>query len=59
MSKEQAAFTVGEVVQLKSGGPKMTVAAIYPTGVISVVWANSVGSIAKGEIGYQLLKRTK
>lgn len=31
-------FEKGSVVQLKSGGPKMTVDAVYADGDVRVVW---------------------
>jgi uncharacterized protein YodC (DUF2158 family) len=31
-------FSAGDVVQLKSGGPKMTVRAAGPDGMVSVYW---------------------
>jgi uncharacterized protein YodC (DUF2158 family) len=31
-------LTVGDVVELKSGSPKMTVAMVYNNGKVSCVW---------------------
>jgi uncharacterized protein YodC (DUF2158 family) len=58
-SKVETPLAVGDVVTLKSGGPKMTVAAVYPTRTVSIVWANDGGNIAKADIGIELLKRGK
>lgn len=33
-----AQFKIGDVVQLKSGGPRMTVAEIYGDGDLGCVW---------------------
>jgi len=38
---------VGDVVQLKSGGPRMTVTGFKPTGVAICVWFDS----AEKEVG--------
>lgn len=40
-------FKVGDIVQLKSGGPKMTVTEIHDTGVRTAWFAGS-----KNEQGY-------
>ncbi|MBB4639476.1 uncharacterized protein YodC (DUF2158 family) [Longimicrobium terrae] len=33
-----AKFQIGDIVQLKSGGPKMTVKQVFPDGVVSCHW---------------------
>ncbi len=40
-------FKVGDVVQLKSGGPKMVVITIWENGQISCLWASEFGSFDK------------
>ena len=34
-------FKVGDVVQLKSGGPKMTVTLVRPSGAVMAYWFGS------------------
>jgi uncharacterized protein YodC (DUF2158 family) len=33
-----ANFQIGEIVQLKSGGPKMTVRQVFPDGTVTCQW---------------------
>ncbi len=42
-----ATFKVGDVVQLKSGGPKMTVTAEQAGGKLWCIWF--AGDLAKGD----------
>lgn len=39
-------FAVGDVVELKSGGPKMTVRQIGNNGLVYCVWFNVQGGVS-------------
>ena len=56
--KHPKAITIGSVVQLKSGGPLMTVvSAISNTIVVlTVLWADDQNRIQKADIGIQALR---
>jgi len=56
--KEAKAIVIGSVVQLKSGGPHMTVvSAITNVGcVLTVLWADTADRIAKADIAIQAFK---
>ena len=45
---------IGDVVQLKSGGPKMTVEAISPMGA-KVVWFDTLNSLHRDTVEEKLL----
>lgn len=59
-SKEKAVkpITIGSVVQLKSGGPRMTVVSAVSnlSVILTVLWADNEGRIAKAEIAIQALR---
>lgn len=47
----KAVIGIGSVVQLKSGGPKMTIVGVDTyKSIITVVWATESGNVAKAEI---------
>jgi len=48
-------FKVGDVVMLKSGGPRMTVTAVKD-GFATVTWANAVESICRDGFPFGALK---
>ena len=53
MTKAQpkAVIQIGSVVQLKSGGQKLTIVAVDAyKAMITVVWASNNGNIGKAEI---------
>ena len=58
--KNDAPITVGDIVTLKSGGPRMTVVGVagFSTGV-EVLWFTENNRIMKASIGVQGLKRVK
>ena len=60
MRKQKApkAITIGSVVQLKSGGPKMTVVSAVSnlSVVLTVLWADTQNRIAKADIAIQALR---
>lgn len=62
-SKEKTVkpITIGSVVQLKSGGPHMTVVSAISTSVVilTVLWADTQNRIAKAEIAIQALRLVK
>jgi uncharacterized protein YodC (DUF2158 family) len=47
MSLEQ--FKVGDVVQLKSGGPRMTIMRVEDGGYYFCKWFDNKGAIGQGE----------
>ncbi|MBD8008758.1 YodC family protein [Acinetobacter pecorum] len=49
-------FNVGEVVQLKSGGPLMTVSETNDAGVVECTWFNSENNIQKQAFNQEMLK---
>lgn len=57
-TKKQKAIVIGSVVQLKSGGPLMTVVSALSTTqtVLTVLWADKENRIAKADIVIQALK---
>jgi uncharacterized protein YodC (DUF2158 family) len=55
-NKVEAPLAVGDVVTLKSGGPKMTIGALFPTNVATILWADVQGRVQKADIGIQTLK---
>ena len=59
--KVQKAIMIGSVVQLKSGGPKMTVvSALSNTGVVlTVLWSGKDDRIQKADIAIQALRLVK
>lgn len=44
-----AAIAIGDVVMLKSGGPRMTVVRVMPDGRLRCEWFSSVGSLGAME----------
>jgi len=56
--KEPKVITIGSVVQLKSGGPKMTVVSAISnqTVILTVLWATSEGRVQKAEIAIQAVR---
>jgi hypothetical protein len=54
-------ITIGSVVQLKSGGPKMTVVAAVSTSqvILTVLWASQDSRIQKADIAIQALRLVK
>jgi uncharacterized protein YodC (DUF2158 family) len=38
LEKQMAAFKIGDIVQLKSGGPKMTISEIFDNGTVRTSW---------------------
>jgi hypothetical protein len=60
-TKEKKAITIGSVVQLKSGGPKMTVVSAVSNAlvILTVLWADKDNRIAKADIALQALKLVK
>lgn len=61
MKKKQAEpkpITIGSVVQLKSGGPFMTVvsAVSNPNPILTVLWAGADDRIQKADIAIQALR---
>jgi hypothetical protein len=61
MKKQQKAITIGSVVQLKSGGPKMVVVSAVSTlsVILTVLWADNENRIAKADIAIQALRLVK
>lgn len=59
--KKEKAITIGSVVQLKSGGPKMTVVSAVSnvSVVLTVLWADTQNRIAKADIALQALRLVK
>jgi hypothetical protein len=59
--KEPKPITIGSVVQLKSGGPFMTVVAAVSTSqvILTVLWAGNDGRIQKADIAIQALRLVK
>ncbi len=64
MKKKQKAvkpITIGSVVQLKSGGPHMTVVSAVSnlSVILTVVWADDEGRLAKADLALQALRLVK
>ncbi len=59
--KTEKIITIGSVVQLKSGGPKMTVvSAVSSTGVVlTVLWASKNDLVQKADIAIQAVRLVK
>ena len=50
-TQPKAIIGIGSVVQLKSGGQKLTIVGVDTfKGLITVVWASNNGNIGKAEI---------
>lgn len=49
-------FQIGDVIELKSGGPKMTVSAISESGVLECTWFNSENMIQTGHFNKALVQ---
>jgi uncharacterized protein YodC (DUF2158 family) len=60
-AKKQKAITIGSVVQLKSGGPKMVVVSAVSnlTVMLTVLWADNDNRIAKADIALQAFRLVK
>jgi uncharacterized protein YodC (DUF2158 family) len=48
-------FARGTIVRLISGGPSMTVADVYPDGVIETVWFDESASVHRDGFDYREL----
>lgn len=59
--KQAKPITIGSVVQLKSGGPLMTVVSAVSNlaVVLTVLWAGKDDRIQKADIGIQALRLVK
>lgn len=59
--KAPKAITIGSVVQLKSGGPKMTVVSAVSNlaVVLTVLWATPDARVQKADIAIQALRLVK
>jgi uncharacterized protein YodC (DUF2158 family) len=53
-------FKIGDVVELNSGGPKMTVAASpADDGTVLCIWFNNEGQPEKGHFPLEILRAAK
>ena len=52
-------FKPGDVVQLNSGGPKMTVVAVQSDGTLSCVWFHEDGKQENGVFAQVALRAAK
>ena len=52
-------FQIGEVVQLKSGGPKMTVSETNDAGMVMCTWFDPKKVLKKEAFDQSLLKQYK
>jgi uncharacterized protein DUF2158 len=59
--KKQKAIVIGSVVQLKSGGPRMTVVSAVSNlaVVLTVLWAGKDDRVQKADIAIQALRLVK
>lgn len=52
-------FKIGDVVQLKSGGPAMTVSETNDAGMVLCTWFNSQNELQKQAFTQEILKAQK
>lgn len=59
VSKVERALEVGDVVKLKSGGPRMTVLHIASPQTVKIVWFDSENTLRTAEVTINSLERSK